>query len=50
MAEKPAIDDTVDAAPGHRSGPWRWCMRIAAPLLAIGILALVAIVALDSAQ
>ena len=50
MAETPAIDETIDAAPGRKPGPSRWLMRLATPLLALGGLALLAIVIFDGAQ
>ena len=50
MAETPAIDETIDAAPGRKSGPGRWCMRLAAPLLGLGALALAMVVVLDNVQ
>lgn len=48
MAETPAIDDTLDAVPGRRSRLARMCMRAAMPLLAVGGVALLLVVALDS--
>jgi len=50
VAETPAIDETIDAAPGRKPGPSRWLMRLATPLLALGGLALLAIVIFDGAQ
>lgn len=50
MAKMAAIDDSIDAVPGHQSAAARLSMRIATVLLAIGALSLMLLVALDSAQ
>ncbi|MDQ2971666.1 MAG: PAS domain S-box protein [Pseudomonadota bacterium] len=49
MAETPAIDDTLDAVPGRKSGAARLVVYIAEPLLGLGALALLLLIALDSA-
>jgi len=50
VAETPAIDDSIDAVPGRKSGAARWCMGLAVPALSLGGFALLLLVALDSAQ
>ncbi|HEX7129789.1 MAG TPA: PAS domain S-box protein [Rhodanobacteraceae bacterium] len=49
MAETPAIDDSIDAVPGRRSGTARLVMRAAFLLLGMGALALLLPIALDFA-
>lgn len=50
MAETPAIDDTLDAARGRKSRVARLVVRVAEPLLGVGALALLILIALDSAH